>query len=145
MDKDAIYLLAGVGAICWVIGGAGWKPMRRWLWPLIAATAALAFGTGYWRATLLAALMAASHHLGYSPERKSAAWIALTGLSFGLCLAPLMWPEGRHIVRAAALMLVIFCGGMLASLKWNRIPWKGIESLTGFAQGTLIAWSLLRF
>ena len=142
-----MYALAGVGAAMWALGGSNiWpkKAWRRWLWPIVAGIAAVGFGAGYWRAISLALLMAASAHLGYSPERKSDVQIAATGISYGLALWPILWGQWLLMLLTPLSLCCAFYCGMRLSLRWNWIPWKGVELLVGFLQGFWLAWALLR-
>lgn len=144
MDRDAIWALMGVGLVCWIFGGAGPKWARRWVWPIVIVGLAGWFGIS-WPMSLGAGIgLIVSHHLGYSPQRKSIVVRVATGLFFGYALTPLLYPHWGMMVFSGLLTSLVFNGGMALSQRYNWVTWKWIEGATGAVQGGLVAWRLLQ-
>lgn len=138
MDSDWIFAIAGVGWVCWTIGGAGAKWVRRYLWPGILATVALLYGITLWRCLLTLTLSAIAHSLGYSPQKYNILVRAVIGSTYGFALIPI-----TNLWIAPVITSVVFVSMMQLSLKYNWFTWKIVEGLNGLVQGLIVAWCIL--
>lgn len=142
MDKEWIMIgVIGLSPICYMIGGTGFKWVRRFVLPLILGVSALILSENLFRGLGVWLLATGAFHLGYG-ENTPVFMRALTLLAHGLCLVPL-------IVGLNAILMFIpplaFGGGYWLSRKFNFVTWKVIEAIAGGSIAcSLVVMSLWR-
>lgn len=145
MDRDAIWVLAPIGAACWMLGGTNVWPGKLWrraLWPIIAGVTVVSFGHAWWLAGLMAVGMFGAHTLPYSPERHGRAFQWGVGFLCGLALAPGLYPLWGPILSAALTIGFALPVGLTLGLNnWWTHKWT--EGMVGWLQGGFLAWALL--
>ena len=136
MNEFAWILIPPIGALCFSIGGTGYKWVRRFLGPILIAALLYIFGVPAWQTVVFGGSSAAVFSLGYGDSKN---WLvrALVGIVYGLTILSL-----GPIWVAPLIMLFVFTGQMWLSQRWNWYPWKWVELSTGFAHGSLACWAL---
>lgn len=122
--------LLTLGPLCWMIGGTGWKPARRFAWPLLATVL-------LWCpvAMPMGLTMVAVNCLPYgdrSPWWRK--WLTFTALGL-----PTIWLDDRFGFGWALGMGVVLTAIMALSQKWGRFTHKLFE----FSAGALQAMGLI--
>lgn len=138
MDADWVFALGGIGWVCWTVGGAGLKWVRRFVWPIVVAVIAGLYGISFLTCLITAISLMIVLSLGYSPLKKPLIVRVGIGLSYGLAIMPV-----TQSILSSLITCTVFITTMQLSLKYDWFHWKIAEGFNGMAQGILIAWGLL--
>ena len=134
MSEWQIIALLTFGPCLWALGGTGWKPARRYVWPLAA-------GLLLWRPWGIASALtiAATATLPYG-DRTPWPVKALVFASYGL---PVCFLDLRFgLWWAVGMGIVISCLTLL-SHRVKRVTWKIVEASMGFLQAAGLALGTL--
>ena len=135
MSEWQIIALVTLGPCLWALGGTGWKPARRYVWPLAA-------GLLLWRPWGIASALsiAATATLPYG-DRTPWPMKALIFASYGL---PVCWLDWRFGLWWALGMGVVLACLMRLSQGHNRVSHKIFEFSCGALQSVGIVLGCLR-
>lgn len=134
MPERAMIGLLIVGPALWMLGGWGWKPARRIVWPLLAGLLLLTSHAPGWRIALVSLSLFLTLLLPYG-DRTTAGRRPLVFASYAL---PAWWLS-LHLWYLGLLL----CGGGLSvwywlTRRWNAVSWKTWEALAGFLQAVTL-------
>ena len=133
-DEWLWVLIPPLGWMLWAIGGTGWKPARRVMYPLLLSVALLSYGTVWWRCGGLGLATSAVAHLGYGSS-KPVWWRWGVGLLLGLSLVPLGVQPLLMLFTSSVFLITYWL-----SLRFNSLTWKLAEGMTGLAHAGSAVW-----
>lgn len=130
MSEWVMIGLMGAGALCWPIGGTGFLPVRRFLWPGLAAIL-LVFGhVPLLTAAVVGLTILVTCILPYGDRTPwPVKWLVFT--SYGLPVCWLDWQFGLWWTLGCGIVLT---GLMLLSHRYNRVTHKVWEFTAGALQ-----------
>lgn len=134
MPETGSILLLTSGPLLWMLGGAVWKPWRRFVWPAVVGAVLAATGHPWAPVALVAASLAAVNHLGYG-DRTPWWGRALVFASYGLPSGWLLWWGPLVLAPLLAALLLLL---MWASRRVNAVQWKIWEAAAGLLQAASI-------
>lgn len=144
---DFAWVLVGLGAFLWAVGGWCCKWTRRFVWPWSVVVVALWYRVSWWRALIYGVLSTVVLSLGYSPERYGPLSISLVGAAYGACAWILRPDWAWHFWRRAwwypVLTAGVVAGVFFMSGRWDAFTWKFSELSIGAVQGWVTAHALM--
>lgn len=127
----AVVLLS---SLLFALGGTFWKPLRRFVMPLILTSGGAILGIRWWKCLIALPLLIGANCLGYG-EQTPIFMRILTISAFGVALLPMTNKKNWLFVL---IVPITFGVNYWVSLNYAWWSWKFVELATGGAFGLVV-------